>query len=1002
MVKKRKRSGDKASGGPGDKPGKAKGSAKGKGQNKPAAKGKAAKGKAAKGKAAKGKAAKGKAAWAEMVKKRKRSGDKASGGPGDKPGKAKGSAKGKGQNKPAAKGKAAKGKAAKGKAAKGKAAKDPKGPKGPKGRKGRKGASKRKRSGASSISSEEEEPAEDDESAAFAQWKMTTGTEIDDDGEVSGELASGSGSGSGSDDMVHEGGEEDFLEGMTGGVLGDEEEDVPRFAKTGAIAAPLSALKPGGDMFLRALRERTRAGYRSALDYGAPVETYASEKQLNFLSKRDKSSAGIVAESSDDESDDDMHSRNTLGKIPLEWYDEYDHLGYDLDGKPIAKTGSGMDTIDDYIARTDDPEYWRRVYDDATQQNITLSVKEMEMLRRMQKGQFGDMSFDPYEDWEPFFSRHKMMHPVYNKMPNKAAFVPSKWEARKVAKMVRKIRSGRVKPKNEVKAPEVFDAWADEDANQSLRTLNQLSAPKMQLPTNAESYNPPAEYVFDEEGKASSKAMPHGMRSLKPQKYSALRHVPAYKDFYRERYERCLDLTFCPRSRKVNSRVRIAKLLPKVPDPRELRPFPTRLSLTFRGHTSKVRSISVHPSGQYLLSGSNDGSVRLWEVATGRCLRKWSFAGETVVYCVEWSPAAATRACLAAVTTGSAIYIIAPLDIASPALRADTMAMLSSGLADLEVEGTFEHTKRPKRKSARDSDDESDNDDDDASTASSSVSGEDAPLDDDDVGASGKGPAADADLKPVRDQDAHQVPKAGHDRLKTARWEQTSARKVKQGVFLRIAMPSPVLSLAWHAKGDYLASVSPKAAGRNAVFIHQVSSKRSLTPFAGRGGFVQRIRWHPSKPLLFVATHSEIRVYNLTQQKLIRRLKVTGSYISDMVIHPGGDNVLVGSFDKFAMWYDLDYSSRPYKTFKYHKLAVRSVAYSPRYPLFATCSDDNTIQVFHGRVYADMLSSPLIVPVKILAGHKVVDSIGVIDITFHPTQPWIFSAGADGLINLFT
>ena len=29
--------------------------------------------------------------------------------------------------------------------------------------------------------------------------------------------------------------------------------------------------------------------------------------------------------------------RNTVGNIPLEWYDDYPHLGYDLDGKRVAK-----------------------------------------------------------------------------------------------------------------------------------------------------------------------------------------------------------------------------------------------------------------------------------------------------------------------------------------------------------------------------------------------------------------------------------------------------------------------------------------------------------------------------------------------------------------------------------------------------------------------------------------------------------------------------------------
>lgn len=58
----------------------------------------------------------------------------------------------------------------------------------------------------------------------------------------------------------------------------------------------------------------------------------------------------------------------------------------------------------------------------------------------------------------------------------------------------------------------------------------------------------------------------------------------------------------------------------------------------------------------------------------------------------------------------------------------------------------------------------------------------------------------------------------------------------------------------------------------------------------------------------------------------------------------------------------------------------------------------------HDRVSTvqDLLSNPLIVPVKILRGHAVVDCEGVLDCAFHPTQPWIFTAGADATICLFT
>lgn len=99
--------------------------------------------------------------------------------------------------------------------------------------------------------------------------------------------------------------------------------------------------------------------------------------------------------------------------------------------------------------------------------------------------------------------------------------------------------------------------------------------------------------------------------------------------------------------------------------------------------------------------------------------------------------------------------------------------------------------------------------------------------------------------------------------------------------------------------------------------------------------------------------------------------------------------------------FDLDLSSKPYKVMKYHEQAVKGVTFHRKYPLFASGSDDATAQVFHGMVYSDLMTNPLIVPVKIIRGHAVHDFTGVLDVAFHPTQPWLFTAGGDGRACLY-
>jgi WD40 repeat protein len=78
---------------------------------------------------------------------------------------------------------------------------------------------------------------------------------------------------------------------------------------------------------------------------------------------------------------------------------------------------------------------------------------------------------------------------------------------------------------------------------------------------------------------------------------------------------------------------------------------------------------------------------------------------------------------------------------------------------------------------------------------------------------------------------------------------------------------------------------------------------------------------------------------------------------------------------------------------RYHSRAIRSLRFHPTYPLFASASDDGTIQVFHTRVYHDLLTDALIVPLKILRGHAVRDGLGVLEIEWLDSLPWLLSGG---------
>jgi len=67
-----------------------------------------------------------------------------------------------------------------------------------------------------------------------------------------------------------------------------------------------------------------------------------------------------------------------------------------------------------------------------------------------------------------------------------------------------------------------------------------------------------------------------------------------------------------------------------------------------------------------------------------------------------------------------------------------------------------------------------------------------------------------------------------------------------------------------------------------------------------------------------------------------------------------------------------------------------------------SCADDGNVHIFHATVYSDLMRNPLVIPVKVLRGaHEITKKIGVLAMEFHPKQPWVFTAGADGKIWLF-
>jgi ribosome biogenesis protein ERB1 len=235
------------------------------------------------------------------------------------------------------------------------------------------------------------------------------------------------------------------------------------------------------------------------------------------------------------------------------------------------------DEIEEFLAKTDDPNYWRTIYDSVNDRDVVLTDKQISILRRIQQGKLGEES-DPNDYLLPLEDNKDWFHPISNAPAPKSRFIPSKWEARRIAYLVKAMRGGWIKLPEEERAErekkkekKFYMLWEDEELTkeQKKRKKMHIEAPKIKLPSHAESYNPPVEYLMSEEAikRWNESHVEDRTRNFVPQKFNSMREVPRYKNDIKERFERCLDLYLCPREVKSRRKIKPEKLLPQLPKP---------------------------------------------------------------------------------------------------------------------------------------------------------------------------------------------------------------------------------------------------------------------------------------------------------------------------------------------------------------------------------------------------------------------------------------------------
>jgi ribosome biogenesis protein ERB1 len=550
--------------------------------------------------------------------------------------------------------------------------------------------------------------------------------------------------------------------------------------------------------------------------------------------------------SSDEE--DEEGNTNRIGRVPIHWYADYDHVGYNVHGDKTMKSASleEGDRLDRAISKADSLENNKFVVHDVlNDRSVVLSSRQLELIRRIQGGAYAHPEFDGNPDYIDYFSSIPEESGLSsNRTEPKARFQPSHWEKLQVNRLLEKLKrgdinmdylAGKIRDMNEVRnkrgqdsdKPGLMWTGAEEDELNMRKGPQAIPPPKVKPPGHAESYRPPEEYLPTEDdlkewAEMEANERPYGR--LVPKQFPNLRSVGAYEHAVTDTFERCLDLYLCPRLMKRRLNIDPESLVPRLPKANDLRPFPTAKCIEYRDQQDDkeevplVRCLSPSPDGQFLASGGSDGVVRIWEVQTGRLLCKWNlsklilengFLSDTesdapkAVVSLQWNPnrrhhclVAAVGVCVVVVATGTA------------------------GAEDAEITAAL-------------------------------------------LSAARKGGHATNEraAKAVQWKTLVTTVQLGNP---------ISSSDSLSGPIALVCTNRNVSSVRWHAKGDYFVSVSPKAQSA-AVLIHQLSKGNSQQPFSKAKGEAQLACFHPTRPFLFVSSQHHIRVYHLVKQSLVKR-----------------------------------------------------------------------------------------------------------------------------------
>ena len=638
------------------------------------------------------------------------------------------------------------------------------------------------------------------------------------------------------------------------------------------------------------------------------------EKKINILNKKQKR---VENNSSDDSSDEEVLVRT--GDVPENWYNGYEHVGYDINSQKVIKNNE-EDEIEKFIKKANDKNWWREIYDSKNNSSVYLSDKDLEIINRIRKGKFANKKVgeeDYFEDDIPY-----QIHPLSNHLPSKKNFYFSKNEQKTINRLIYLYKNGLIpieKPKKEEN--KIFDIWEYENEADlsSYRPGFGYTAPKRELPDNEESYN-----------------------NIDNKTGGILRRIPRYDNLIEEELERCCDLFLSARTIRKKLDLKENEILPDLPKPEELKPFPTKECIIYKGHESSIKAICCDPNGNVLISADNGNLVFFWDIPTAKIITKIDLKEKVRTIKIN------KFLHLIVICTVTHIFFVLPRYLEKK-YKNEVNEIIKSKIYPKieEISSSIKNTEEKKE-------------------------------------------TEEEKNRTINDSFIWKIPK-------------NKSKKEKQGIIFYMKWTQGTIKdIVFHNKGDYFGTLSKNSQGKAQVFIHSLTKMKHQLPISHIKGNANCISFHPNKPFFIVATNSNIFIYNLQKQELIKKCFSNLNTINKISLHKNGADLIAGDKSGKVAWFQLELSQKPFKLMDYHQDKIKAIDYNNNFPLFLSCSRNGKLLVYYGKVYDEELIDPLIVPLKVLKTNNTNGNNLFTCACFHPNQIWIFSGGEDGKIRLWS